>query len=297
VDRAAAEDWIRARVEVTGELELASDRPWATTFRVPTPDGIVWFKACAPVQAYEPQLTASLFERWPDRVVEVLAHDVDRAWLLLADGGTPVGAFGDTPGAFEAALPLYAELQRGEVAHVDEHLAARVPDLRVEALPSEYAALVESDAPFRPDERERARRFAPRFADLCGGLADWPATVQHDDLHDGNVYARDGRLLILDWGDTSISHPLFSLVVLFRSLERFGHLDSRSPWFVRLRDAFLEAWDTDVATAALAVRVGTIARVFAWLRIRSTMPPDFLVQFDGEWFPAILGRALAQMDE
>jgi hypothetical protein len=296
VKREAAEAWVRAHVDVRGELDVEKDKPWATTFRVPTVDGAVWFKACGSVQAYEPRLTASLFERWPDRVVEVLAYDVDRAWLLLADGGTPVGAYGDMSAAFAAALPLYAELQRGEVAHVDEHLAAGVPDLRVEALPAEYDALVESDAPFTRDERERVRRFAPRFVELCDRLAGWPATVQHDDLHLGNVYARDGRLRILDWGDASISHPLFSLVVMFRALEEHGRLDPDDPWFARLRDLFVTAWDTDVATVDLALRVGAIAQVFTWLRIRSGMPSDFRVRFD-EWFPAILGRALAQMDE
>jgi hypothetical protein len=27
-----------------------------------------WLKACAPVQAFEPRLTADLFARWPDLV-------------------------------------------------------------------------------------------------------------------------------------------------------------------------------------------------------------------------------------
>jgi hypothetical protein len=28
-----------------------------------------------------------------------------------------------------------------------------------------------------------------------------PETVQHDDLHDGQVFVRDGRYLFFDWGD------------------------------------------------------------------------------------------------
>ena len=87
VDRAAAEDWIRAHVEPVGEIETEHVRPWATVLRVPLADGVAWFKACAPVQAFEPRLTAELFTRWPDRVGEVLGHDEERAWLLLADGG------------------------------------------------------------------------------------------------------------------------------------------------------------------------------------------------------------------
>jgi hypothetical protein len=32
--------------------------------------------------------------------------------------------------------------------------------------------------------------------------------VQHDDLPMANLYERDGRRRILDWGDSSISHDL-----------------------------------------------------------------------------------------
>src|SRR5436190_7596172 len=135
---AAAEDWIRTHVEPVGAVETAHERPWATVLRVPLAGGAAWFKACGPVQAFEPRLTAELFARWPDRVPEVLAHDEDRGWLLLADAGTPVRELGNPPETWLAGLPLYAELQRGEAGRANEHLAHSVPDLRVAALPARY---------------------------------------------------------------------------------------------------------------------------------------------------------------
>jgi hypothetical protein len=99
VDR-AAESWIRAHVEPVGVIETTHERPWATVLRVPLADGVAWFKACAPVQAFEPRLTAELFARWPDRVTEVLGHDEERGWLLLADAGTPIREFGNPPAAW-----------------------------------------------------------------------------------------------------------------------------------------------------------------------------------------------------
>ena len=135
MNRAAAEEWIRTHAEPIGAIELAHERPWATVMRVPLADGVAWFKSCGPVQAFEPRLTSGLFSRWTDRVAEVLAHDEERAWLLLADAGTPVGAFGNPPEAWLAALPLYAELQRGEVALTQDHLRDGVPDLRISTLP------------------------------------------------------------------------------------------------------------------------------------------------------------------
>jgi hypothetical protein len=136
--------------------------------RVPLADSVAWFKACAPVQAFEPRLTAGLFARWPDRVAEVLGHDEERAWLLLADAGTPIRACGNPPEAWLLALPLYAELQRGESAHTHDHLAHGLPDLRVATLPARYENLLQRDLPLERDEIRRLRAFGPRFTELCG---------------------------------------------------------------------------------------------------------------------------------
>jgi hypothetical protein len=247
---------------------LVSDEPWAQVYRVPRG----WLKVCAPVQRFEPQLTVSLYERWPDRVSVVLEHD-DTS-LLLADAGAPIGSFDpyvNPPEAWERVLPLYAELQLGEIEHVHEHLAGGVPDLRTDVLPHRYAQMVaRTDLPLEAEELERLRRFVPRYAELCAelesrGIAD---SIQHDDLHMANVYDDRGTLRVLDWGDSCVSHPFMSV------FETFRHLDE-SEFHPRLRDVYLEPWGTDLLdTFELALRVGTIAHSFAWLRQYDNLRSD-----------------------
>jgi hypothetical protein len=299
VDRAEAEAWIRAHVEPDGDIEPARERPWATVLRVPLADRVAWFKECAAVQAFEPRLTAELFARWPDRVPEVLGHDEERAWLLLADAGTPIRDLGNPPEVWLDVLPSYAELQRGEAAHAHEHVTHHVPDLRVATLPARFEQLLRSDLPLERDEIVRLRSFAPRFAELCGELAahGLPETVQHDDLHHGNVYAQGERLRVLDWGDSSISHPFASLVVTFRFLEEINGLPPEDRWFRRLRDAYLEPWGGGLTEVfALALRVGTFAHTFAWARQRDALGERERHEFD-RWFPIVLRRAIARTSE
>jgi hypothetical protein len=298
VERGAAEEWIRSHVEPVGPIETTHDRPWATVSRVPLADGTAWFKACGASQHFEPRLSAELFARWPDRVAEVLAHDEERAWLLLVDAGTPVRELGNPPESWHAALPLYAELQRGEAAYAVEHLAHGVPDLRVATLPARYEELVRRDLPLGHDELARLRAFSARFAELCDELAEHrvPETVQHDDLHIANLYEREGRLRVLDWGDSSISHPFVSLFETFRFLEEFNGLPPGDPWFARLRDAYLEPWGAgSTETFDLAMRVGTFAHAIAWLRQRDHLPEEEQRDFD-RWFPLILRRGVALAD-
>jgi hypothetical protein len=298
VDDHASEEWIRAHVEPVGAFELVHERPWATVFRVPLADRVAFFKSCAPVQAFEPRLSAELFERWPDRVAEVLAHDAERGWLLMVDAGVPIRELGNPPEVWLEALPAYAELQRGEAAHVPDHLANGVPDLRVTTLPACYESFLRSELPLEPAEIRRLREFEPRFAELCAELAAFevPASIQHDDLHHANAYLDGKQLRVLDWGDASIGHPFASLVVTFRFLEEINGLSPADPWFTKLRDAYLEAWGaTPAAAFPLAIRVGSFAHAFAWGRQRHHLSGDDRRRFD-EWFPIVLRRALGRID-
>jgi aminoglycoside phosphotransferase (APT) family kinase protein len=210
-------------------------------------------------------LTVALASRWPDRVVEVVEHGDE--WFLARDAGRQL--LDDTE-PWPEVMRLYAELQQGEAAHADEHVAAGVPDLRLARLPERYAELMERD--------ERLRAFQPRFAELCVELASRgiPETIQHDDLHQWNVYVRDGRPRILDWGDSSVGHPYFSLVATLRHVHDKG-----------VTRAFLDAWGGDEDTLSLALRVGRIAHAFK-------QRPDSAG--DDDW-PRVLELAIAQTSE
>jgi hypothetical protein len=245
-------------------LELVSDEEWSTVWR--TPDGL-WRKQCKASWRFEARLTAALASRWPDRVAEVVDHGDD--WLLTRDAGTQIAE--DDPHWLDV-MRLYAELQQGEAAHVDEHVAAGVPDLRLARLPERYAQLLEEV------DEERLRRFEPRFSELCAELAarGVPETIQHDDLHQFNVYVRDGRPRILDWGDSSVGHPYFSLVATLRHVEDRG-----------ITRAFLDAWGGDEETLALALRVGRIAHAF---KLRPLGVPD------DDW-PRVVALAVDQTSE
>ena len=65
------------------------------------------------------------------------------------------------------------------------------------------------------------------------------------------------RLRVLDWGDSSISHPFASLVVTFRFLEEFNKLPPGDPWFPRLRDAYLEPWGHGLTDAFALARAAS----------------------------------------
>jgi hypothetical protein len=256
------------------------DRPWSTVWR----DGDRWIKRCKSLWRFEPRLTAVLAERWPDRMPEVLEYDEAEAVLVTRDAGAMIE---DVPRAHELwleAIARYAELQRGEIAHIADHLAHGVPDDRLETLPERYAAMLARDElPWRGDQRERLARFEPEFKRLVDELED-VASVQHDDLHIHNVY--EGPR-ILDWGDSGIAHPYFSLVVTFKFVQT-GRQE--------IRDAYLEAYGGDREEFERALRVGKIAHLFKWMKIRDVIPAEQLAEYD-TWFASWIADAAAQTGE
>ena len=277
--RAEAETWIRERAVVAGPIEQPHVYPWSTVLRVPTADGDLWFKATTlEVHGFEPRLTAILADAFPDRITELVEIDAERGWMLMRDAGTRLRELlepGDVQ-PWEEILPRYAEIQIGLAPRADELLGLGVPDQRVAGIPGKVEALLNDDRALMLGEsdelgearRDELRRRLPELRGLVEELETFgiPETIQHDDLHDGQVFVKDGRHVISDWGDSCISHPFHTLTVTLRAIAWRHELEPGSDPLLHLRDAYLEPFGADPAVADLAYRTGTLARALAWHR-------------------------------
>jgi hypothetical protein len=268
---AGAHEWIEREVarlglRRTGEIDQPHVYPWSTVLRAPTEGGDVWFKANHEPLRHEAALVTLLAARRPNCVPPLLGADLDRGWMLMADAGTTLRRLQEEEldlSRWLDVLPLYAGVQIDLVDATDELVALGVPDLRLARLPELYARFVED-----VEVGDRAREAVPRVAELAEELAAYgvPETINHDDLHDAQVFVRDGRYLLLDWGDACVSHPFFTLSVTLEGVLAWGLDDvenavDTSPF----RDAYLAPWrevcDGDlVAACETALRLGWAAR-------------------------------------
>jgi hypothetical protein len=296
--RAEATAWIEEQLghhglRITGPIEQPRIRPWSTALIVPTNAGTTWFKACGPGSAYEAALVATLARWQTPRIVEPLAVDADRSWLLSPDGGTLLrDALAGDAGIedWERILPEWAEMQRHLAPRADELIALGVPDLRPAVLPARFADLIDApDAELSEPDRERLRAFLPAYAEWCAELtaSAIDASLQHDDLHDGNVFVGPEGDRFFDWGDAGVAHPFGTLLVTFRSIASrgLGAADQEGRTLARLRDAYLEPWTADHAPTELraavttAIRVAMVGRALSWQRGLWGVPLDDR----GEW--------------
>jgi len=174
---------------------------------VPTDHGAVYLKCCGPTQQHEPPLTALLHREFRGLVTEVLAVHPDRPWMLVAEGGTKlreVYSGGDLLRAWREILPRYAQLQRAVAPRTAEILGFGTPDRRAgalataleEVLANEPAVSGERSDRLTIDERRALSALRPRLVESLRALAALGIedTLQHDDLHHGNVLVREGRM-------------------------------------------------------------------------------------------------------
>jgi hypothetical protein len=254
-------------------------RPWSTVLRLETDTDPVWLKAPGDGARFEVPLLVLLADLGLPHVPRPLGHDLDRALILLPDGGdiSRLAYGGRTPPERMAGhLALYGHLQRLTEPHVDAFVDLGVGDLRPSRMPrllEDTIAVLEAERPpaaLGPDDAARLRAVLPVYADACAELAESgiASTLQHDDLHDSNILARGP--VFIDWGDACVGHPFGTMLATLNSIAFHHELAPDDAVFVRIVDAYTEAW-TDLHDRAtlrhlvqVAQRVGPLTRSLSY---------------------------------
>jgi Ser/Thr protein kinase RdoA (MazF antagonist) len=203
----------------------------------------------------------------------VLAHRRD-------PDGTSVTLLEHVPGdeQWHAPEPVLAAMARRWVAAqarwpsaVDELLALGLPDGRSDALVAAEADLLDRRdvrGTLTPGELDRIDALV---AALPGRLAELdacglPATLVHGDLHPGNWIGDGSRLVLVDWGDSLVGHPMLDVLAFLQRTPAGAVRD-------HVRRVFVESWraaaprsDPDRAMSLIepveAVRRALVYRTF-----------------------------------
>jgi Ser/Thr protein kinase RdoA (MazF antagonist) len=214
----------------SGPAEQIKTWNLSSVWRLPTREGDTWLKAVPPFFAHEGAIIAAIGAPF---VPVVLGAKPGRALL------------GDVPGEdrFDAPLELMLEmvaflvnLQAKWIDRVPELLSLGLPDWRPHKLGPALAHLVaRCGKQIGLEERRALDRLIARLPDrwteidACG----LPPTLVHGDFHPGNFRGEAGSLVLMDWGDSFIGHPLLDMIAM---LERAG--DGKH----RVREEWMRRW-------------------------------------------------------
>jgi hypothetical protein len=219
---------------VTGRQQMRTwnlSSIWRLTYTGKDPAGggvhEAWLKVVPPFFAHEGALLPVLD---PLTVPPVLGAVLGR---VLLDGVPGADQYEATGASLLDMVRQLVQLQAGWIGRTGELLTLGVPDIRPAALTPRIEAVAQR---LRGELSDDERR---QVDDLVGGLdARWaaisecglPDTLVHGDFHPGNVRGTAGNLVILDWGDSAVGHPMIDQLAFGRRLSTPDRFAVEQEW-------------------------------------------------------------------
>ena len=244
-------EWADRSIERTGPVEQVKSWNLSCLLRLPTVAGPVWCKAVPPLFAHEGAILRLVAGVRPDLVPPVLACTPGLTLLGHVDGTDQWGAGPELATAMVTAL---VDLQRAVT--VGQLLAAGLPDWRSPALLAATQRLCRRDdvrATLAPAEIAALERLVDELPDrfvALDGCGIEPGLV-HGDFHPGNWRAGAERLVLLDWGDSGVGHPLLDMPAFLGRMPTEAASSVRERWIALLAGDARQAGDLIAPIAAL----------------------------------------------
>ena len=196
----------------SGAAEQIKTWNLSSIWRLPTLEGDTWLKVVPAFFAHEGAVIGAIGSPFAPAL---LGTEPGRSLLADVPGEDRHRA---PPDLMLEMVAFLVKLQTGWIDRVPELLSLGVPDWRPAQLGPALAHLVERCG----NEIELGDRRA--LDRLISGLADrfaqveacgLPPTLVHGDFHPGNFRGEAGSLVLMDWGDSFIGHPLFDMTAMF----------------------------------------------------------------------------------
>jgi hypothetical protein len=182
-------------------------RTWnlSSLWCIPTEQGNVWLKCVPPFFAFEGEMLAALHEA---PVPRLLAHESGRILMPEIPGEDLYGA--DVATCI-ALVTMLVDLQRQWIGREKELFSIGLPDWRAGALTAAIEDTVtRTEKSLSDTDRQELHAFVAglpaRFEEIAG--CGVPSSFVHGDFAPGNARGDGDSLVILDWGDAGVGHPL-----------------------------------------------------------------------------------------
>jgi hypothetical protein len=224
--------WARAQLAERGLAPVAPPaqiRTWnlSSLWRLPVTGGQAWLKVVPPFFAHEGAVIADLADEPTPRL---LAHEGPR--MLMAESpGEDLYEAG--PALQERMIRLLVGLQVRRLGEGNRLLSLGLADWRSPALGPALTTLAERLADSLDSER---RPYIARFiAGLPARLSALDAcgpgdTLVHGDFHRGNFRGGEGSLVLHDWGDCGVGHPLLDQTAFLDRIPPADREGARRVW-------------------------------------------------------------------
>lgn len=232
---------------ITTTPEVIQSTPWSNVTRFSTSTCNIYLKQMPPALSLEADIMQILYDQFHANVPIVI--DINKALhcFLMKESGAPLRTVLKNDFQVDLlcqAIKKYTYIQYKTAVHITTFLELGVPDWRLEKLSTLYLQLIHQNELLKQDgmninDLNTLHELHPKFVSLCEALASYniPETLDNCDFHDGNVLIDQfQQLTLIDWGETVITHPFFSLIRCLNQAKRHYALKETDKSYIELRN-------------------------------------------------------------
>lgn len=148
----------------------------------------------------------------------------------------------------------YTNIQRFLENHISELVSINLPDWRLQNFSRLYQNLIEQKTFLLDDgisklELSQLENLQDRVEYYCKKLSSYnlPETINHCDFQDRNMILdnKTGNVNIIDWGESVIAHPFFSLNGCLWNLGYFYNIKPSHEIYKKIQKECISTWIID----------------------------------------------------
>jgi hypothetical protein len=234
--------------------EVVQATPWSSVTKFTTSNGIVYLKQTPPALSLEADVIQILRNEFNASVSVIIVANKNLNCYLMQDCGSQLRKSlkqNFQPDLLCQVIKKYTYIQDAVKNHTNTFIDLGVPDWNLDKLPLLYSQLLDREDLLTADgmttvELKQCRALYPKLVSMCDQLSkhEIPPTLDHCDFHDGNVLITDTKnnLTIIDWGETVITQPFFSLLTFLNTVTYRYALKETDKVYLDLQNVCFENW-------------------------------------------------------
>lgn len=274
--------------------------------KIETEKGFIFCKSVLPpIFKNEPKITQALTSYLPDYFPEIVFTDNKQGLILTKDFGKDILSENKDFDNWLKTVKSYAKLQIEMIKNKDQLLNEGMFNRSLDSIGQQLKDMLKmSDKIFLDQENsitsEELNKLTDNFEKVENLIKELqfyniPETIEHGDLHAGNIAIKDNRIIFYDWSDCAISHPFISMRVFFWNFfdkdgkikEKLDYFPDISNSYNLLVDSYLNEWSEygskeDLKKAfEISQKVSYIAFVIQYIALVDSMEEHTKTQYKG----------------
>ncbi len=232
--------------KIVNDYQRIVDTSYSVVYKINTINEIFYLKITPELLFSESGTLQYLHEQGCQHIPHLLAQDSQlKCFLTRSCGDESLRHLFDGVVDFKqlmTGISNYSTIQRLLEKNIQSFLSMGIPDWRLAQFPYLYEKLIHQEALLIADgvtasEMNMLFNSYALCKQLCNDLAAYkiPETLSHCDFHDNNMLLdrKTGAINIIDWGETAIAHPFFSLNGCLWQLTYCYRLKTSDPAYVK----------------------------------------------------------------